>query len=258
MEEGAAPDHERSFEAVAPYYDELMQGVPYRFWVAYLEKLWRHFGVKPSNVLDLACGTGTVALMLAQKGLKAAGVDRSEPMLAQARKKAEKQRAGVDFFCQDAANLDLGERQFDTVISLFDSLNNITDPPALASAFERVYRHVAPGGLFVFDINTEYAFTAGLFNQESAPVEGPLQYLWRASYDPEARLCTITMDFSLHRVDSAPHEFREVHVQRAYDHRDILAMLENVGFVGVEAFDAYTLNPPRRRSDRVFYAARRQ
>lgn len=252
-----SPPQQRSFEAVAPYYDELMQGVPYRFWVSYLEKVWKHYAVSPSTVLDIACGTGTVALLLAQKGYKVMGADLSGAMLAEARKKAAAHGSGVEFFEQDAARLDLGDRRFDTIVSLFDSLNNILDPGDLQEAFVRAERHLAPGGLFIFDINTEYAFTAGLFNQRSAPLEGPLQYIWKARYDQEKRLCTITMDFSVLRDGQPPLTFQEIHVQRAYDHADIVAMLTNAGFANVDTYDAYTLSQPRRRSDRVFYVARR-
>jgi ubiquinone/menaquinone biosynthesis C-methylase UbiE len=257
MAERQAPS-ETSFEAVAPFYDELMQGVPYRFWVTYLKRLWKHFSLEPESVLDLACGTGTIAILLAEEGYRVAGVDLSEPMLVEARKKAASAGLTIDFMHQDAARLDLGERRFDCVVSFFDSLNNILDPADLQAAFSGVYRHVAAGGLFIFDINTEYAFIEGMFNQRSTPLDGPLQYDWRARYDPAARLCTITMDFAFtHSPGEPPQRFREVHLQRAYDRSDVLAMLENAGFSNTRVFDAYTLSPPKRRSDRVFYITRR-
>ena len=66
-----------AFSAVTPYYDSLMAGVPYRFWADYLERLWRKHGQRPRSVLDLACGTGTVSRLLAERGYRVTGVDLS-------------------------------------------------------------------------------------------------------------------------------------------------------------------------------------
>ena len=50
-------------------------------------------------------------------------------------------------------------------------------------------------------------------------------------------------------------EFREVHIQRAYEQEEVRAMLEQAGFEDIEVYNGYTLDPPRRKSDRIHFTA---
>ncbi len=233
-----------------------MESVPYRFWIRYLKGLWAHHNHEPFVVLDLACGTGTVSLLLAQDGLLVSGVDISKPMLDVARSKAAEANLYIEFSEQDAVQLNLPGRRFDTVISLYDSLNNIVEPYRLKQCFQRVYDHLEPGGLFIFDVNTAYAFRQGMFDQKSSPHDGPLQYQWTSTYDEATALCTVVMKFDYIRESGRPERFEEVHLQRAYPTNDLIRMLEETGFVSVTAYDAYSLAPIKRRSDRIFFVAK--
>lgn len=253
--EPTTPDTPTAFGPVAPLYDILMAGVPYRFWVDYLQTLWARHGPNPRTVLDLACGTGAVSRLLAARGLDVVGVDLSAAMLDAARPRADAEGLAIPFYQQDAAELSLAPRTFDAVICLFDSLNNILEGRRLAQAFGRVFEHLAPGGTFVFDLNTEYALAQGMFNQSCSRRGEPLHYRWRSNYDAEARLCTIHMRFSYDPGDGHRREFTEVHRQRAYHKDEIQQWLRRVGFAEVVVYDGYTLEPPKKRSDRLFYAA---
>lgn len=248
-------DTTTSFGPVAPHYDLLMAGVPYRYWVDYLGKLWGRHGLAPRTVLDLACGTGTVSRLLVGRGFDVVGVDLSPEMLEAARQRAAEEGLAIPFFQQDAAELSLESQKFDAVLCLFDSLNNILDGERLAQAFARVFGHLNPGGAFIFDVNTEYALAQGMFNQSCSRRDEPLHYRWRSHYDPEARLCTITMGFSYDPGDGKRQEFREVHRQRAYHKDEILGWLRAAGFADVTAYDGYTTEPPKKRSDRLFFVA---
>ena len=84
----SSPSDTPAFGPVAPYYEALMAGVPYRFWVEYLERLWALHARKPQEILDLACGTGTVSRLLVPRGYFVTGVDLSEGMLDVARRRA--------------------------------------------------------------------------------------------------------------------------------------------------------------------------
>lgn len=246
---------EISFGPVTPFYDLLMAGVPYRFWTDYLQKVWKKHGQSPKTVLDLACGTGTVSRQLVSRGYVPTGVDLSAGMLAVARVRAAESGLSVPFIQQDAADLNLGEARFDAAICFFDSLNYILEAERVQSALARVYAHLVPGGSFFFDVNTEYALAEGMFNQSCTRKDEPLHYRWRSRYDPETRLCTIRMAFSHDDGSGERKSFTEVHRQRAYSKDDLTAWLQAAGFTGVTLYDAYSLDPPKKRSDRLFYFA---
>lgn len=255
------------FHAVAPYYDRLMSGIPYIWWFHYIEALLMHvMGLSggsdiselpswPRTVLDLCCGTGNLTELFYINGYQAVGVDISAPMIEQARRKAKEQGYDIPYYVQDAAELEL-PCTFDLVVSVFDSLNNIIEPARFAQCMQRVYRHLNMPGAFIFDLNTEYAFVHKMFDQSERRRYAPVRYRWRSEYDPTTRLCTIRMEFWVNEGDEERY-FVEVHRQRAYSDAEVRSMLQEAGFTTIHAFDAYTINPPSRRSDRVFYVALR-
>jgi len=153
------------FSLLPRYYDTLMGDVPYRMWVNYIVDLLRRLDstFRFRRVLELACGTGTVALEFARKGCYIVGVDLMEGMVEVALEKAQKMglTKRARFYAQDIAELHLpDEPPFDLALCLFDSLNYITDPTKLAQVFVRTFAHVRAGGYFVFDLNSEFALRA--------------------------------------------------------------------------------------------------
>jgi SAM-dependent methyltransferase len=247
------PDHQ--FDEIAFLYDELMAGVPYRGWVEYLQRILEHYKYEPKTVLDLCCGTGTVSLILAKMGYQVSGIDISAGMIEYARSKAAGQGLYVDFYVQDAAELRLGKR-FDLVVSLFDSLNYILDAAALQNAFYRVYEHLQPGGLFIFDMNTELALAGRFFDQNNLGSGAPVIYEWRSTYDCDTRMCTVHMSFIYRRRGEEKH-VRIVHYQRAYGVDEITDMLRSAGLDVLAVYNGYTIRKASVRSDRVFFVARK-
>ena len=246
---------DRQFDEIAFLYDELMAGVPYRGWVEYLQRILEHYKYQPKTVLDLCCGTGSVSLILAGMDYQVSGIDISAGMIECAGSKAVGQGLRADFHVQDAAELRLGKR-FDLVVSLFDSLNYILDAAALQNAFYRVYEHLQPGGLFIFDMNTELALAGRYFDQNNLGSGAPVIYEWRSAYDHDTGMCAVHMSFVYRRRGEEKH-VRIVHHQRAYGVDEITEMLRTSGLDVLAVYSGYTLRKASARSDRVFFVARK-
>lgn len=116
----------------------------------------------PFWVLDLACGTGTLSLMLAQAGYTVIGLDRSAAMLAQARQKeadwlqrdaSAKSKPVPLWVLGDMRSFTLGS-PVNAVLCHCDSLNHLPDADALQATFQSVFQALEPGGCFLFDLNT--------------------------------------------------------------------------------------------------------
>lgn len=263
------------FVDLAPHYDELMEVVPYTHWAEYVLLLWEIHGQHPRRVLDCACGTGNLSLELARHGIDVTGVDLSAPMIEQAQSKiasevkskrlqstaltpqiAQSTAEGqLEFMQGDLTDFDLG-RRFDGATCLYDSLNYITEPTDLQRAFERVRAHVKNGGVWIFDLNSEWAFRANLFSQSSRDARKSLHYAWQANFDESTRLCTVSMRFDRMGKDGNTQTFHETHRERAYSLQEIHALLALTGWELLGSYDAYTLNRPHTRSERWFFAAR--
>ena len=234
-----------AFADIAPFYDRLMHKVQYKMWAGYYRLLLAQIGHEPHTLLDVCCGTGTCAELLAEEGFQVTGFDISGPMVAEARRKSKR----AEFVVADAAELDLGKK-FDAAYSFFDSLNYITDPERLGAAIKRVAEHLRPGGSFIFDVNTAYAFEQKMFDQEDVAKGTQLKYSWRGAYDSKTRLITIDMQFW-----AGDQQFSEQHLQRAYSDEELRDYLSDAGMDVARVYDSYTLDPPRERSDRLHYLA---
>lgn len=123
--------------------------------VEVLPDIFEHFDFYPKRILDLACGEGTFAVKMAEKGYEITGVDASEEMLRFAGEKAEEEGVEVEFIKQDMRELSL-EKKFDLSTCWFESLNYILEKEELKNIFENVHRLLVDDGIFIFDMNTLY------------------------------------------------------------------------------------------------------
>jgi len=249
------------FVQIAPWYDTLMCDVPYDMWLRYLTALVHQHAVRPERlmpcrVLDLACGTGSMTFRMEGAGCAVTGVDVAPAMIEAARRNARERGSRATFLVQDAGALDVGVQSYDLCVSLFDSVNYITDPAALESAFARVRRALADDALFVFDVNTPYALRGGFFDQQDNSPSSPVRYQWRSSYDEATAICTVDMEFWVRSENGAEGHFSEVHRQRAYETTELVRMLADAGFADMSCLHAYTFDPCTPLTDRAFIVAR--
>ena len=245
--------NEDQFAQIAPYYDALMANVPYGLWTDYISRLatLHDRSILPgSRVLDLATGTGSVALEFARRGCLVVGLDLSAPMIAEAERKATEEGLPAQFLVRDLRDFDLPP-EFDHVVCLYDSLNYILDTDELKQAFANIKGTLQPQGLLIFDVNTVRALEEELFTQKSRQ-GAPVEYRWQSKYNPQTRISRIRMDF---HVLGTGEKFRIVHRQRAYTEAELRSLLFHAGFTNITTYDAYRSFPPGPESDRVFYVA---
>lgn len=143
------------YQGFAEVYDRLTQDIEYEKWADFLESAFLKFGDKPRLVLELGCGTGSLAIEMAKRGYDMIGLDLSVDMLSRAAEKSRDQGVDILFINQDMRDFEL-YGTVDAVICMLDSINYITDKTDLDRVFQLVHMYLNPGGLFIFDINSEY------------------------------------------------------------------------------------------------------
>ncbi len=245
----------RAYRDLARVYDQLMSEVDYQQWVDYLEEIWHHHGVKVDRVLDLACGTGTVSLLLADRGYQVIGVDQSAEMLAVAERKA--QAAGHDiYWCQgDMRELDLNE-EFDCAICLHDSLNYMLIADDLKKVFTGLAEHLRPGGFFIFDVNTIGALEAvgdnTLFMEDDSS-----SIVWKNVYHPEHQIWEVDLTLFIKQPDGLYSRSKEIHRERGYHEQELANLLTACGYRLQAVYHALTLFPPTTNTSRLYFVAQR-
>ena len=178
------------YEALAASYDGLTRDIPYEKYLRFFKTLLRRHGVTATTVLDLACGTGSLSVLLAKHGYRVLGVDRSEEMLTVAAEKAMELEENQPFFvAQPMQRLRLPQ-PVDACVCALDSINYVTKPQDVQKTFCRIYESLRPGGLFVFDINTPYKLES-LDGQVFLDETEDSYCVWRTFYAPGRKICTV-------------------------------------------------------------------
>ena len=136
-----------TFGPYSRYYDLIYRDKDYARETVYLRALIERFSPATQDVLELGCGTGKHATLLAQSGLNMTGVERSEQMIAA----AENLHDNVKIVHGDARSVRLGT-EFDTVLSLFHVVSYQTTNDDVAKIFETASTHLRKDGLFIFDV----------------------------------------------------------------------------------------------------------
>ncbi|MBQ5778115.1 MAG: class I SAM-dependent methyltransferase, partial [Oscillospiraceae bacterium] len=223
------------YERLAGCYDDFTVDVEYPKWKEFYKKLFREHNTEVESILDLACGTGTLSVLLAEDGYEVIGVDASPDMLAEAMAKSgECKKTPPMFLCQEMEELDL-YGTVDAAISSLDSINYLDGEEALDATLSRLKFFVRPGGLFLFDINTEHKFRTidgECFMREN---EDDI-CIWRAAYDEKSRRCLMMVDVFRREGKLWSRSFEE-HEEYAFGREEIEKLLEKNSFELLGVYD---------------------
>lgn len=243
-----------AYEALAASYDRLTNDVDYEATVEFYQQILDQEGLKPRTAVDLGCGTGSVAAILARKGLEVLGVDLSEEMLTQAVQKVQDMEHPPRFICQPLQELQLA-RGVDLAVCALDSLDYILNPMDCAQAIRRIYKALNPGGIFIFDVNTPEKLRA-MDGQVFLDEDENVYCVWRGEFDEETNICSYGMDLFQRQGNLWQRSFEE-HREYAYSQEQLVGYLKDAGFGGIAVYGDRRLQPPEEGEQRIYIKARK-
>lgn len=236
------------YSGFAYIYDELILGdINYNEIADFIEDILPE---KNGPVLDLACGTGNLTTVLAQRGYDMIGIDASCDMLSVARQK----NSDILYLCQDMRALELSCK-VDAAVCTTDSLNYLTNPCDLELVFKLVKKYLNQGAPFIFDMNSLYKLEHIIGNNTFTYDDGKVFYVWENQWDSEARTCEFFLNFFVKQKDGLYRRFDETHIQRAYSIDQVKQCLQRAGFCKIYVYDGYTKSFPHPQSQRIVYKA---
>lgn len=243
-----------AYHALAESYDRLTNDVDYDATVAFYYEILSREGITPRTAVDLACGTGSVALRLAKKGLQVCAVDMSWEMLTVAQQKASEEGIYPQFVCQPLQELHL-PRGVDLAVCALDSMDYILDPKDCQTAIQRIYKALNPGGCFIFDVNTPEKLRA-MDGQVFLDEDDDVYCVWRGEFDDETNICTYDMDLFQRQGSVWKRSFEE-HREYAYSAEQLVSWLKAAGFTSIKVYGDRKFAAPEPGEQRIYLKARK-
>lgn len=257
-----------SYQDFAYVYDEFMDETPYDMWCERIDSCIKKYGVsKPMRnagdvleseknlVVDLGCGTGTLTEMLYAKGYDMVGVDNSDSMLAVAMEKKSLSGSEILYLLQDMRGLELYST-VGTVVSVCDSVNYILEEEELLDVFKLINNYLYPGGIFIFDFNTDYKYREVIGDTTIAENRDNCSFIWENYYDEETLVNEYDVTVFVKEQNDLFRKFTETHFQRGYTVEKVKELIEKAGMQLVVMKDADTNGDVTRESERIYVVAK--
>ena len=242
------------YGAIAEIYDRLNAEIDYRAWAEFAEKNFdRYLTARPSLVLDLACGTGSMTMALSERGYDMIGVDGSEEMLSVAYERSAGK--SILYLLQDMRRFEL-YGTVGAVTCCLDSLNYLTGEGDLEECFATVHNYLEPDGLFLFDMNTPYKFEK-VYGDNAYILEDEGTYCgWQNEYDAHTRLCHFYLSVFREGDEGGYVREDEEQHERCYSMSEIREALLRTGFELLSVSADYDFGEISENTERWYFAAR--
>lgn len=241
----------KAYSVFAHIYDKMMDNIPYEEWKDYLLRMMYLYRVSPSaSIAELGCGTGTMTGLLVEEGLDVMGLDISLDMLAEARKKYP----DISFLEADMRDFKLSEKK-DVIVSICDSINYVLTTEDLVKTFSSVRENLSEGGIFIFDLKTKFFFENALDGRTYRDRGSGFRCTWKNHFDASSNIHSYLLDIKV-KDGGKWVSTQEVHRQRAFAAREIIEAAKLSGFEKGGAYDAFTFDKPKKRSDRIYIVLR--
>jgi SAM-dependent methyltransferase len=253
-----------SYTAIARVYDKLNKEIDYHSWADFFEECFdRYLKARPSLILDLACGTGSMTLELASRGYDMIGIDGSEDMLSEAFMRNEG-RFPILFLQQDMRSFEL-YGTVGAVTCCLDSLNYLPSLSDLEQCFSTVHNYLDPDGLFLFDMNTPYKFEH-IYANNAYVLEDEIVYGendtgmvycgWQNFYHPETGVCEFELSLFEELPNGTYRRSDEQQTEYCYSLQDIQNALKKSGMEFLGVWSDYHFSSTEQETPRWYFAAR--
>lgn len=216
-------------------------------YVSLISQLLDERGVKPARILDLACGTGILAVELANRGHLVHGIDISPEMIKIAKSKSVG-LSNLSFDVQDMTQFCV-KGEFDLVMCTFDSVNYLLNIDDVRKMLYRVAGALRESGILVFDSNTNQLYANARKEAQERELGGEY-FVQKVGYEPTKKEATIIFEFSDGTM--------EVHKQRPYDLAELEPILACAGLRVVHMFSGFDKEPYSPGSERLICVAERE
>lgn len=261
-----------AYTSFAQVYDLFMDNVPYEEWSRYIISLLKEERIENGLVLELGCGTGKMTRLLAAAGYDMIGVDYSEEMLEIAREYQFEQESEEAPAADDMADMPDSDkrilyllqdmREFElygtvrAVVSICDSMNYVLEEEELLQVFKLVNNYLDPKGIFIFDMNTRYKYEELLGETTITENREEGSFIWENYFDEEEDINQYDLTLFIREDGDLYRKYEETHFQRVYDLDTVKHLLKEAGMEFVAAYDAFTREPVKADSERVYIIAR--
>ncbi|MEM1535537.1 MAG: methyltransferase domain-containing protein [Candidatus Pacearchaeota archaeon] len=240
------------YKKFAEIYDKIMQEGFHRKYKQYYEFIIanaKRYGVSLNRMLDIACGTGKLAEMFRKKGYDIEGIDKSKNMLEIARQR------GIKCYEADMAHFNLNKK-YNLILCVFDSLNYLTKPNQIRKCFSCVSKHLEKGGLFIFDMNSDYKINSLLRNASTWYKKiNNIELIWINSWKKDMWISKIIMFEKI--KENIYKRYCEVHVEKAYSLAKIKKLLKETGFRIRGIYSSLNFDKIKKDSGRWFFVVQK-
>lgn len=246
-----------SYSSFAAFYDSLQSDVMYEQRAGYIAKLFKKYDRLPTQLLDVACGTGGFSLQFAKMGMSVTAADPSPEMLSVAQKKASATDLDIMLVCQSARDTKL-PYAVDGAVCCLDSINHMIDKRELKASFKAVAAAVKDGGLFIFDVNTPFKHRNILSGNTFVIENDDVYCVWQNSDCEKNGIVGICLDFFGKDADGKYIRTTEEFAERAYTDEEIRGMLEPAGLEVVAVLGDMSFKAPKACDERVIYVTKKR
>ena len=243
------------YGSFAYVYDKFMDNVPYEKWSEYVQSLLKEYGIDDGLVLDLGCGTGSITELLSDAGYDMIGVDLSADMLDIAMEKREQSKNEILYLLQDMREFEL-YGTVRAVISICDSMNYLPQEADFLQTLRLVNNYLDPEGIFIFDLNTPYKYRELIGDATIAENREDASFIWENTWYEEEQVNEYDLTIFARTEGEFYQKFQETHYQRAYSLETVKELIRQSGMEFIAAYDAFTREPVRKDSERIYVIAR--